>query len=340
MSAQTPDDLAGILTLGVLATACATTVEVEVRPGYREPLNLFAVVALPPANRKSVVFSAVTAPLSTHERELAERPTPEIAEALARRRSHELRLQELQRRAAKATRTTEREALERQVDDAARKLPRLNRPPTRLVASDVTPEKLGALRAENGGRIAVISPEGEVFDLMGGRHAKDGKANFDVYLKGHAGDDLRIDRAGREPLFVPRPALTMVLAVQPHVIQRLGEQESFAGRGLLARFLYAVPARLVGRRWSDPPAVPTAIGKEFDRQVRRLLRLEPATINEALGRPHRRQLAPGAYATWLRFDEHLEPRLAETGDLCAIAEWAGKLSVAVARLAGLSHETP
>ena len=48
--------------------------------------------------------------------------------------------------------------------------------------------------AEQGGRIASMSPEGGVFDLMAGLYCKSGIPQFGVYLMGHSGDDLITDR--------------------------------------------------------------------------------------------------------------------------------------------------
>jgi replicative DNA helicase len=45
---QTPPDLAGMLSLAVLATVAAGAVEVELRPGWREPLCLFIAVGWTP----------------------------------------------------------------------------------------------------------------------------------------------------------------------------------------------------------------------------------------------------------------------------------------------------
>ena len=90
--------------------------------------------------------------------------------------------------------------------------------------------------AEQGGRIASMSPEGGVFDLMAGLYSKSGMPQFGVYLMGHAGDDLRVDRISRKGEHVKRPALTMGLAIQPTVLEGLLENSAFRGRGLLARF--------------------------------------------------------------------------------------------------------
>src|SRR5207244_2623231 len=52
-STQTPPDLPGILVLSVLAACAGGRVRLQVRPGWEEPLNLYAAVALPPGERKS-----------------------------------------------------------------------------------------------------------------------------------------------------------------------------------------------------------------------------------------------------------------------------------------------
>lgn len=65
----------------------------------------------------------------------------------------------------------------------------------RLVADDVTPEAVASLLAEQGGRLAVLSAEGGILATLAGRYS--GAPNLEVFLKGHAGDLLRVDRKGR-----------------------------------------------------------------------------------------------------------------------------------------------
>jgi len=77
-----------------------------------------------------------------------------------------------------------------------------------------------------------------------------------VFLKGHAGDLLRVDRVGRAAEHIADPALTLGLAVQPEVLRDIARMPGFRGRGLLARILYAVPPNTVGRRRVGAPAVP------------------------------------------------------------------------------------
>src|SRR3989442_14468239 len=52
---QTPSDLAALLGLSICAAACGKRIEVQVKDGHIEPVNLFTVTPLPPGNRKTAV---------------------------------------------------------------------------------------------------------------------------------------------------------------------------------------------------------------------------------------------------------------------------------------------
>jgi replicative DNA helicase len=98
---------------------------------------------------------------------------------------------------------------------------------------------------------------------MAGRYSVHGVGNFGVFLKGHAGDTLRVDRMGRDE-YVKSPALTLGLAVQPEVIRGLAQKQGFRGRGLLGRIIYAPPpVNLLGRRNMNPPPVPDDVRQAY-----------------------------------------------------------------------------
>ena len=212
----------------------------------------------------------------------------------------------------------------------------------RLLVDDATPEALASLLAEQGGRIALLSPEGDVFDMMAGRYAQGGGPNLGVYLKGHAGDTLRVDRKGRPPEHVDRPALTVGLAVQPEVLRQIADRPGFRGRGLLARFLWSLPAGTVGRRQVGAAPVPAGVQERYETEVKALARslLDQAELGRLAGvtEPMTLLLDPAAAAVLLELEGELEPRLdPETGDLAHVEGWAAKLAGATARIAGLLH---
>ncbi len=336
VATQTPTALAAMMALAVVAAACARRVVVRVRPGWSEPLNLFTVTTLGPGNRKSAVVREAIAPLEVWEREAAQRLSSVVAEAETRRRVLEGRVQKLQHEAARTTDASEREPLEAEAINLAQELASTRVPVLpRLIVDDCTPERLASLLHEQDGRLAVLSPEGGVFDILAGRYSATGTPNFEVFLKGHAGDTLRVDRVGRPAEYVERPALTVGLAVQPVVLGGLLERAHFRGRGLLGRFLYAMPESLLGRRDTQAPPAPPEVTEAYQAGVRALLALEPAapTADGA----HTLRLSPGAAAAFEAFHAALEPRLGEEGDLALITDWAGKLVGTVARLAALLH---
>ncbi|MDQ6900676.1 MAG: YfjI family protein, partial [Candidatus Dormibacteraeota bacterium] len=331
---QTPPDLPGILVLSALAACAGGRVRLQVRPGWEEPLNLYSVVALPPGERKSAVFAEVTAPLAEFEEMLAAERSYETAEAKARRKVAEKALDAAQNSAARST-GPERERRLEEVAAAARELQDAVVPfEYRLLADDATPEATASLLAEQRGRLAVLSPEGGIFGQMAGRYsASNGQPNLDVYLKGHSGDMLRVDRKGRAPEYIARPALTVGLAVQPEVLRSLSDQPGFRGRGLLARFLYSLPASRVGSRRTDVLPVPQGVRDTYAAELKALA----ASLEAMVTAPRVLRLSRQAEAELLAFADELEPRLGENGDLSHIADWGCKLVGGLGRVAALLH---
>jgi uncharacterized protein DUF3987 len=327
---QTPLDLAGVLVLAVLATVAAGRVRIDVRRGWSEPTNLFIAVALASGERKSTVFRAVVGPIRAHEREESERLAPQIRDAETRRKIAEKRREQAQTDAARSG--SKNPELETMAVQAAHELDAVVVPaPFRLLADDATPEATASLLADHGERIAILSPEGGVFDIMAGRYSPNSAPNLDAYLKGHIGDELRVDRKGRRAEHVLSPAPTLGLAVQPEVLRSLADRPGFRGRGLLARFLYSLPCGRVGTRTVAPPPVPMRLEDTYDTTL--------LTIARRIGPDDaiNLRLSPDAMTEFQCLEWGVEPRLGESGDLGHIADWGGKLCGGTARIAALLH---
>jgi hypothetical protein len=325
---QTPADLAGMLALAVCSACIARRVVVEPRPGWREPANLFTAVLLEPGNRKSAVFADATKPLRELEAELIEAARPEVARAQSDRRQDEARLRKLEKVAAEKHGDEAAQARNEAGNLAADLAEQAEPVLPRLIVDDATAEKLGMILAEQGGRIASMSPEGGVFDLMAGLYSKSGIPQFGVYLMGHSGDDLTTDRVSRKSVRVERPALTCAYAMQPAVIEGLAENAAFRGRGLLARFLYAAPQSWIGRRQIAPAPVPDATREAYRRTVRALAEAEGETVL---------QLAADAAAFLHDWESEIEAMLRDGGQMEIMRDWGGKLAGATLRLAAVLH---
>ena len=195
---QTPPDLAGMLALAVLATVAAGAVEAEPRPGWREPLCLFVAVGMDAGARKSAVFTAMTSPVAEFERDQATAALPGITETAVLRRIADQAAATAEAAAGKVPAGQQEEARAEAIARAAEAASLVVPPVPRWLVDDATPEALAGLLAAYG-RIALLSPEGDVFDQMAGRYNQSAGPNLGVYLKGHAGDLLKVDRRGRPP---------------------------------------------------------------------------------------------------------------------------------------------
>ena len=260
---QVPIDLPALLGLGVVALAVAKKREAEVKPGWFEPLNLYVIIALPPGEGKTPVFRRAQAPVIAWQTEASERAAPGIAAKAEEKQLADERVKKLRRDATSAP-GDKRDAAETEAKLAAVEAAEILVPAApRLVVDDATPEVLAKMLSEQGGRLGVFSAEGGgPLEIAAGRYSEKGP-NIEVWLNGHNGDPLTVDRIGRAPSSVDRPALTVALAVQPDVVVGLASKPGFRGRGLLARFLYSMPRSIVGARAMDPSPVPDDVAAEY-----------------------------------------------------------------------------
>jgi replicative DNA helicase len=332
---QTPPDLPGMLGITVGAVVSSKLVEVEVWEGWKEPTNLFTDTALRSGSRKTTVFERMCAPIEEYEALLIEETAAEIAEQQTKYRAYEGRLKKAEQRAAKSE-GDDLDTLTADAMQAANDLASIRVPAEpRLLVDDASPERLATLLAEQGGRIALMSAEGGVFDMMAGRYSQ-GIPNLDVYLKGHAGDALRVDRVGRALDFVRRPALTAGLAVQPDVLRGLASKPGFRGRGLLGRFQYAMPRDTLGSRKIRTTPVARDVETKYGRKIRHILSLSPK-LPDGEREPHTLRLSSEAQDEMEQFMLWIEPRLTDGAEFGDMTDWAGKLAGTVARVAGILH---
>ncbi len=247
---ETPFELAALIGLAIGSACVASKAQVSAEAGNIEPVNLFTCPAMESGNRKTAVFSRLQQPFVEWEREAIERLEPERKRLLSDRRTKEARIERLRTKAAGVEDASD---LVRQIHVLEEELPEVPVLP-RLFVDDCTPERLASLMAEQEERMAVLSDEGGVFDLLAGRYSK-GVPNLDLWLKGHSGSPVRVDRADRTrpPILMNRPCLTVGLSPQPDVLEALRDKPGFRGRGLLARFLYALPKSPLGYRTLKPP---------------------------------------------------------------------------------------
>lgn len=323
-STQTSIDMAATVVLGCIAICVQNKARIAGKPDWIEPLNLYVMIVALPAERKSAVLNKATFPIYEYEREKAVADRPKIEANRIEREIKEKEINKLKNDAAKdGDPSIMKQALAK--NEELSRMPELK--PFRIISDDVTPEKLISLLADNGGSMANISSEGGIFSMMSGKYSKE--INIDVFLKAHSGDPIRVDRVGRPAEYVNRPCLSMLLTVQPDVLEGLIKNGTFRGRGLTARFLYCIPQSTVGRRKFDGGAIPQIINDKYENHLKTLLSYRPPDADTVI------TLEPSAQEALKNFFEEIEPLLLTEYE--GFSDWAGKLNGAVLRIAGVLH---
>lgn len=311
---QTSPDMAAVISLGVLAVCLQGKYRVEGTEGYYEPLSLYTVVIASPGERKSSVMRDMTEYLYEYEQEynkaiIAGMYTSNVEDE------------------TQVTDTEKNYESKREFESSKGELELPHElKPVRFFADDCSSEALTSLMAANGGIFSVISTEGGIFDIMAGRYSS--KTNIDIWLKGHCGDTIYVDRMTREAESIMHPALSAILSIQPSVLDEIMSNTTMSGRGLIARFLYSLPPSRIGNRVFRAPPVPQEVKTAYKDMIFRLMSIRNRQI-QTLKLSDEASMVMADY-----FDEH-ERFLIGEGQ--AISDWASKYIGAVLRIAGLLH---
>ncbi len=225
--------------------------------------------------------------------------------------------------------------IQREIDDAESELPPVKYPLT-LITDDCTPEHIATMLSRQCERLTVLSDEAGIFELMGGRYNR-GVANLDVFLQSHAGSAVRVDRGSRESIDLERPCLSIVVSPQPSVLEELGKRKDFAGRGLLARFLFAVPQSRLGFRSLQPRPIPPEVSQRWSDTVCRMLAI--TQMVNAFGKPEPQTLylSESVYQAWKTEALANESDMQPGKPWATQTAWASKYPGAVLRIAGVMH---
>ncbi|MDP2956146.1 MAG: YfjI family protein [Longimicrobiales bacterium] len=330
---QVPRELPELLALACVSAAVAGRVEVEPRAGWREPVGIYTATILPPGSRKSPTYAALTEPLRDFEAESIHQATPRY---LSARDAVDVALADLEgtKRAAARSKATrdEVEAARLRVSEAEAAMP----PDGRLLVGDVTPEALVQRLAAQGGRAAVLEPEPGPLQMVAGRYSN--TARLGEVNKAWSAEDITVDRVGRPPVFVRRPALTLAVLLQPDVLENLPNGRALRAEGTVGRVLWCRPPHGLGRRLTgaNVPALDDVARARYSRVLRVLLDLAPAGATEdGTPRPHVLRLEPEALKVLHAYEEEAERDLADGGRYASIRDWFGKAVGQALRVAAL-----
>jgi hypothetical protein len=273
-----------------LCAACTVAqglAEVEIRPGWREPLSLYWLVFSPTGSRKSALLKAATAPV----RALQDAKRRELEPTIRQRSNEKARLEQQisrMRRGVKAHAYTEgaQEHLQ-QLRELEHNLDTLEIPlPPRWLYDDINPtmvpRKLAYSQdAEGIARMAVLDAEGTFLANLLGRHS--GHVNVDPLLKGYNGEPIDMVRAvhgskDTQDIHLSAAHLTLLLLVQPHYLDEIRQRPELGTNGLVGRCLMSHLTHAPQAQSWDAPEVPQAVQEGYARWLATLANLEPGTV--------------------------------------------------------------
>ena len=359
-SYQVPVDLPALVALGTLSAAVGGKYTVVPAPDWEEPVHIMTMPVLKSGERKSGVMKEITRPVRDYETDcrLADREARALWEE--RRQQKEAKLKALRSQAVKLEieaaqalpegRTAARDRIVKinstaaRIDDLVKDL-NLDRPPviTQVIADNVTPESAQRILHEQGGKLAIISPESAFLTNIAGRYSNS-NPDLDVFLKGHAADPIRNNRVTRDEDDIPRACLTLCISPQPSVVARMGTVDGWIEQGGAARLLPAFPVSNIGYRNLRPESISDHLREAWAHLVHRALKLTQRPTTSKNGKPgdpapHALALDTDALPAWRQFREWRERESRPGGQFAAagLDSWANKLEGAVLRIAGLLH---
>lgn len=327
---QTPQAMATMFSVSVLAAVLQRRVEIAPwNDEYREPLSLWTLTTGASGTRKTAVIDALARPLIRWEKLERDRMRSEIARAWAAREVTNKRIEKLKMDGAKAESAEKRQLIQAEIQREREEMPAEIYAP-RIFTGDITGERLQQLLVEQDERMTVLTDEAGIFGIMAGQYSG-GTASLDVFLQGHSGTAMRVDRAGRLA-HLDRPALSFGLALQPGMLMDAAKSGRFRDSGLLARFLYAIPKSNVGERdVRTHRTLPADIRDAWERNLFALLDGQQRPV----GAPKILPLDDAARERWLEFSEYVERRQGDGGCWAHMTDWTSKLPGAAARISAL-----
>lgn len=329
---QVPMEMVGVSILAVLAGCLQGRYRVRARDKFEVPLCLYIQVVAEPGERKSPVFEEVVRPLKDIQAEMTrafDAKWEDLEIELERCKGLKKKAEEDY---VKHGDSEEGPAIKAEIKALNQRIRAIEaQAPPILYLDNATTEAMGMEVERNGGRMVVMSDEGDLISIISGVYTG-GEKMIELVLKGHTGAAVRINRVGRKAIDIPSAHLTLLLMVQPVIVERIMRDETLRRRGLNARFLYTFPKSMVGdRNTAGAMAMDEGVERRYYEAVQTMFNrhVKPPESVPVLA------LTDAAQSRFLQYEASFEHRL--KGDLAGLQDWGNKLGGEMLRLIGILH---
>lgn len=304
-------ELAAVIGLGV-GSACITgRVFVQLKPDWKEPGWAFLLVVAKPGDGKTPCFRHLASPLFDWQTEQNRARRVQVEQSAALRAM-------LEAEKAKAVKKGDREAVRLAVQELTEQEQVFE--VGRFVRGNTTPEAFVQLMSENGGAVAQLDDEGDLFDLLQGRYQE--KPDLSPWLQGYSGGSSVEHRRRGGTISASNAAVSVLALTQPVVLESILANNRMAGKGFLGRFLLCSPEPPDTFVRHKPP-IPLGAAMVYQKALARLLAMPDLTLT----------LEGAAQEVFLDFEQEVfEKRRGEWLPLEVLGV-CGKLAGSAARLA-------
>lgn len=252
-----PESLAAAAGLGIASASLGAAFAIASGPGWINRGNIFLLTISQSGTGKSASFNSMAAPwVAAGKRMMGQwiretHPNLQADLELAKADLESAKKKERKKSNAAATEAIVGDAMEAAVGDATEAAVRdamrrktaaeaaLTRAPILNIGNATGEALVENLALAPGQASAIISSEArDIVDNIMGRYSKDGKGGDEApYVSGYTGDEIIHNRKGRPPVVAHKPCLTLSIAVQPDVWQRMSASPRLMESGFLARCL-------------------------------------------------------------------------------------------------------
>jgi len=274
-----PESLTSLTAIGVLSAACGANYKiVDAASGHTSLPNLYIVLVAESGTGKSAVFKQLAKPIVDASAELQEKSNLERVNRETRAdllRDERKRIQkkinsELSKTLEKGT--PEYGEMEDSLIEINLELQEIEnfQSPTYYV-QNTTSEALARSLEASDGYMSILSDEGaEIIKVAMGKYSKSG-GDVSILTNGWSSGPLQYDRIGRERISLSSATLSIMLMIQPDVMEEFLTHRETLEQGLLARFIAANTQAKPQMRNGELLEFDENLSTDWDRFIRCIL---------------------------------------------------------------------
>jgi len=242
-SKRVPVALSSVCVLGVASASLGSGLQIQSASGRVTRGNLFLASSAKSGVGKSEVIREALEPFNQFEQSIIEKwRTEELPKMQARKIELEISIHRKKMSLNRAKDTPKgKEFEELQKDIAEFNALEKGMCAPILAVEDILSESLGVLLEANKETLASFSSDSrDIVKNICGRYRKSNEETDEsIYLKAFSGDPLRVNRLGRNPVYLQSPCISVLWLLQPDMMSLMFMKNGLIASGFMPRFLVA-----------------------------------------------------------------------------------------------------